>query len=61
MATNSTFISVRVTPDLHQEFHDKASRYGSSSEVLREIVKAFIEDRLVIKKPVTVKESLYVN
>ena len=60
MATkNSTFISARVKPELNQAFHDKAQRYGSGSEVLREIIQAFIEDRLVIKPPVTRKESLY--
>ena len=62
MATkNSTFLSVRVTPELNQAFHDKAQKYGSGSEVLREIIQAFIDDRLAIKPPVNRKESLYVN
>ena len=57
---HSTFISVRVSPELNRNFHDKARRFGRSSDVLREILEAFVEDRLVIRKPEG-KESLYVS
>jgi predicted DNA-binding protein len=45
----STFLSVRVSPETRQKFHDKAAEIGNSSDLLREIVEAFIEDRLVIQ------------
>jgi predicted DNA-binding protein len=54
------YITVRVSPDTHQQFMAKAVRYGKPSEVLREIVEALLDDRLVIK-PNPSKESLYVT
>lgn len=52
------FLTVRVTPAVHKAFFAKAKRFDGTSEVLRELVEAFIEDRLTIKPPVN-KESLY--
>ena len=40
-------------------FVRKATPFGKPSEVLRELVEAFIEGRLKIEKPVTVKDKLY--
>lgn len=57
----SKFLVVRVTDKTRTKFHTKAQKFGQPSDVLREIVEAFIEDRLVIQPPVTVKESLYVT
>lgn len=57
----SKFLVVRVTDKTRTKFHSKAQRYGNPSDVLREIVEAFNEDRLVIQPPVTRKESLYVT
>lgn len=57
----SKFLVVRVTDKTRTKFHAKAQKFGQPSDVLREIVEAFIEDRLVIQPPVTVKESLYVT
>ena len=61
MATKSKskFLTVRVSPDSHKKFHTKVRKYGQPSDVLREIIEAFIDDRLVIQPPVTRKESLY--
>ncbi len=56
----SKFLVVRVTDKTRTKFHSKAQRYGNPSDVLREIVEAFNDDRLVIQPPVTRKESLYV-
>ncbi len=56
----SKFLVVRVTDKTRTKFHNKAQRYGNPSDVLREIVEAFNDDRLVIQPPVTRKESLYV-
>ena len=55
------YITFRVSNDTHQDFMAKVVRYGVSSDILREMVEAFLDDRLVIKKPDNSKESLYVN
>jgi hypothetical protein len=55
----SKFLTIRVTPDDHKKFHIKVKKFGQPSEVLREIIQAFIDDRLTIQPPVTRKESLY--
>lgn len=58
MKTKSKFLTVRLSRDVHQAFSVKANRFGSQSEVLRELVMAFLEDRLTIQPPPN-KESLY--
>jgi hypothetical protein len=55
----SEAIYVRVTPEAKKQFHDKAARFGTPSEVLRELVLGFIEDRVTIVPPADKKESLY--
>lgn len=55
----SAFLVVRVTDKTRTKFHTKAQKFGNPSEVLREIVEAFNDDRLTIQPPVTRKESLY--
>ena len=59
--THNTHLTVRVSERLRAQFYVKAERYGKPSEVLRELIQAFIEDRVSIAAPSTVKESLYVN
>lgn len=59
--TRSAFLTVRVTANTRAKFHAKAQKYGQPSDVLRELVDAFIEDRVQIQPPVTRKESLYVS
>lgn len=58
----SAYLTVRVSGKTHTKFHDKAKKFGTPSEVLRELVDAFIEDRVTIQPPVTgnPKEKLYV-
>lgn len=51
------FLTIRVTQAFHKRFHSKAANFGRPSDVLREIVEAFLEDRLVIQ-PGT-KRNLY--
>ena len=54
------FMSVRLTPADHTAFSRKAYRYGKPSDILRELIQAFIQERLIIKPPVTSKkEGLY--
>lgn len=55
----TTFLSVRIDAQTRKKFHDKATEYGKSSDVLREIIEAFIDDRLVISKPNPRKKELY--
>lgn len=52
------FITVRVTPKFHTQFHRKVKAFGPLSTVLREILLAFAEDRLVIQ-PSPTKRNLY--
>jgi hypothetical protein len=55
----SKFLSVRLTPADHRAFFKKSERYGNPSDLLREIVQAFIEDRLVVNPPATPKKVIY--
>ena len=52
------FVATRVTDKVHKKFHVKSKRYGKPSDVLREMIEAFVEGRLVIQ-PNPTKESLY--
>lgn len=56
--SKSKFLSLRVSPKTHKAFSVKASKFGGTSEVLRELVDAFIEDRVTVK-PNPEKRSLY--
>jgi hypothetical protein len=53
-------LSVRLPNKTRTRFIVKAKNYGSPSEVLRELVDAFVEERVAIQPPVTRKEKLYV-
>jgi hypothetical protein len=50
---------VRVSVETKQAFNEKAARFGLPSEVLRELVQAFVEDRVTVSPPKEMKESLY--
>lgn len=52
------FITVRVTPKFHTQFQRKVKVFGPPSTILREILSAFIEDRLVVK-PNPTKRNLH--
>lgn len=54
----NSHIFVRVTSDTKEAFNDKANRFSDPSDVLRELISAFIEDRLTIKPPEG-KEDIY--
>lgn len=53
-------ITFRVNNKTRIAFNRKAQKYGIPSDVLRELVQAFLDDRLVIQ-PDPKKESLYVT
>jgi hypothetical protein len=56
----SAFIVVRVTPATRAKFTKKAEKFDKPSTVAREIIEAFVEDRLVIKPPViNPNETIY--
>lgn len=59
----SSYITVRVTDVVRSRFHDKAEEMGTTpSEVLRELIDAFIEERVILKPSVNRNplEKLYV-
>lgn len=51
---------VRVAPETKKRFAEVAARFGTPSEVLRELVIGFIEGRVTVMPPEDQKESLYV-
>ena len=59
--SKSAFLTVRVTGKMRTLFQRKAESFGKPSEVLRELIEAFVENRLTIQPPVTrnPKEKLY--
>ena len=61
MATSkprTKFLTVRLTEQAHRAFGVKTKAYGGTSFVIRELVEAFLEDRLTVK-PNPTKRSLY--
>lgn len=62
LINKSAYLTVRVADRTRTKFHAKARKFGTPSEVLRELIDAFIEDRVTIQPPVTgnSKEKLYV-
>ena len=52
-------MTVRVPSKTRTMFVRKSTPFGKPSEVLRELIEAFIDGRLTIQKPVTSKDKLY--
>ena len=44
-------LAARVPPDVRAKFVNKASRFGGTAYVMRELVAGFVEDRVTIKPP----------
>ena len=61
MSSLDSFMTTRVTAEQRHQFVVKAERFGKPSEVLRDIIVAFIENRLIVTQPTKVKEVLYVT
>ena len=61
--TKSAYLAVRVTDKTRLRFHAKAAKYSTPSDVLRELIEAFVEDRLTIQAPVIRNplEKIYVT
>lgn len=60
--TQNDYLVLRLTSALKKRFTTKAERHGRPTDVLRELMTAFVEDRYVItpSPDVKPKESLYV-
>lgn len=56
--TRSVFLTVRLTPQERKEFSRKAESYGGPTFVMRELVEAFMENRLTVQ-PNPEKRSLF--
>lgn len=56
----NSHLAIRLSDETKEKFRLKAQRYGRPSDILRELIEAFIEDRLVIYPPES-KDSLYVT
>jgi hypothetical protein len=59
--TKSAYLTVRLPSRTRTKFLLRAKNYGTPSEVLRELVDAFVEERMTIQPPVTRKEKMYVT
>jgi len=55
----SRFLTTRVTAGDLKEFRRLSAKYGTPSDVLREIVRAFNDDRLIIKQPTQPTKGLF--
>jgi hypothetical protein len=49
--TKDQQVACRLAPDMHRQFVAKAALHNGTSFVLRELVRAFIENRLTILPP----------
>ena len=57
MAQKPTLVlSTRLAPDIRNKFAAKAAKHGGASYILREMIRAFVENRITIKPP---KENIY--
>lgn len=54
----NTTVAVRLAPSLNRTFTSMSAKYGGRSEVMRELIAAFCENRLTIKPPV-LENSIY--
>ena len=51
-------VAVRLAPALNRTFTTLSAKFGGRSEVMRELILAFCENRLTIQQPET-KGTLY--
>ena len=49
--TKETSVAVRLNPEMRRQFINLAGRYGGTSYVLRELVSAFVENRVQLEAP----------
>lgn len=46
---DTKFVVARVTKETHDNFKLKTLPHGGTSKVLRELIEAFIDDRITVK------------
>lgn len=56
--SRNQFLTVRLTPQERNAFSRKAESYGGPTYVIRELIEAFVQDRLIVT-PNPEKRSLY--
>jgi predicted DNA-binding protein len=49
--TKDQTVAVRLSPEVRRNFINLSAKYGGTSFVLRELVTAFIENRIEIEAP----------
>lgn len=54
----AAFLTVRVNRDTADAFRAKAKEYGGTSQVIRELAEAFVDDRLTVQ-PNPNRKSLF--
>ena len=54
----TSFLTVRINRDVVDAFRTKAKEYGGTSQVLRELAEAFVDDRLTVQ-PNPNRKSLF--
>ena len=55
----TSVIYLRVTAKMNRDFKEAAARYGYPSDVLRELIRGFIEGRVTVTPPIPEKENLF--
>jgi hypothetical protein len=56
--SKSNTVAVRLAPSLSRTFTSMSAKYGGRSEVMRELILAFTENRLTIQPP-KLENSIY--
>ena len=46
--TKSVMLCIRCTESFREEVHQTAERFGSSSDVIRDLLQAFVEGRVTV-------------
>lgn len=59
-SVNDATLNIRLPKDSRKAFVIRAKQHGSISDVLRDLVVAFAENRVTVYPPVTSKEPIYV-
>lgn len=56
---NTAILSVRVSHKLRNDFREKAEQYGTPAEVHKELIEAFVDDRVSLTRKPRPLDNLY--
>lgn len=59
-STNDANLTIRLPKDIRKAYVARAKQFGTISDVTRDLVVAFAENRVTVYPPATSKEPLYV-